>query len=135
MAHSHTTNYDLIKPEVSADVGAWGAYVNTNSDTIDTAMKAIQDAVDATEVVADAALPKAGGTMSGAIVGAAISATTVTASGAFGCNGKTAQAAVAADAALVYYGSDNADLAVSTQDTVALVNTIRAALIANGILA
>lgn len=134
MAHSHTTNYDLIKPEVSADVGAWGAYLNTNSDTIDTAMKAISDAVVVADGIADAALPKAGGTMSGAIVGAAISATTVTASGAFGCNGKTAQEAVSIGGELVYYGADLSDLALSTQDTVTLVNAMRAALIANGIL-
>ena len=62
-----------------------------------------------------------------------------TAVGAFGCNSKTAQAAAASGAAVVATGSTNAapfgyTTAGQADRIVALLNTIQAALIANGIL-
>lgn len=67
MAHSHTTHYDYIKPEVASDTDAWGGFWNTNADDIDADLYDIQVALDAEEVVGAAALPKAGGTMTGRV--------------------------------------------------------------------
>lgn len=55
-----TTNYSFIKPAVFSDVDLWGGYLNTSLDSIDTQIKT-------TDNFAQAALPKAGGTMSGNI--------------------------------------------------------------------
>jgi hypothetical protein len=57
-----TTNYGLTKPTVGASENTWGDSLNTDMDLIDTQMKASAD-------VAAAALPKAGGTMTGVIAG------------------------------------------------------------------
>ena len=65
MADSTTTNFGLTKPEVGASEDTWGAKVNTDMDLIDAQMKASANAIVATVAVANAALPKAGGGLSG----------------------------------------------------------------------
>jgi hypothetical protein len=55
-----TPNYALHKPTVGGDTDAWGALLNENADTLD-------DALDSISGVADGALPKGGGTMSGTL--------------------------------------------------------------------
>ena len=54
-------NYGWTKPAVGASSDSWGGKLNTDLDGIDSALFAVSG-------VANAALPKAGGAMSGAIV-------------------------------------------------------------------
>lgn len=56
-----TTNYGWTKPTVGGDTGAWGGILNTLFDDADGDLKAVDD-------VAAAALPVAGGTMTGPLV-------------------------------------------------------------------
>ena len=67
MADTTTTNYSFTKAEDQASSGTWGSKGNTNLDLIDTEIKTRETEIDATETVANAALPKAGGAMSGEI--------------------------------------------------------------------
>ncbi len=55
-----TTNYSWTKPTVLGDLGAWGTELNTTLDGIDTQMKT-------TDNKAAAALPMAGGAMTGRV--------------------------------------------------------------------
>ena len=71
----------------------------------------------------------------GATTAATVRGTTITATGAFGCNGKTAQTsatvngAIAGTAGAIYTGTEQTML----NDLKALVNQMRTALINNGI--
>lgn len=60
MADTFTAHYNFTKPQVGGDPDTWGDLLNANFDSIDTA---IYDA----KTVADAAVPKAGGTMTGVL--------------------------------------------------------------------
>lgn len=64
MADTLTLNYSWTKPEPGASSGTWGDKTNDNWDEVDADLKAVSN-------VADAALPKAGGTMTGQLVAAA----------------------------------------------------------------
>ncbi len=68
MATTYTPNYNLAQPEVGGEVDTWGGLLNTDLLTIDTTMKAISD-------VANGALPKTGGTMTGALTNTATGGT------------------------------------------------------------
>lgn len=63
MADTVTSNYNLVKPEVGSSTDTWGVKLNTNFNTIDSQMKTNADAAAAAQTTANAALPKAGGTM------------------------------------------------------------------------
>lgn len=70
-----TTNYGWTKPTVGGDSGAWGGYLNADLDSIDSQVKTVETAAAAAQSTANAALPKAGGTMTGTLN--ALAATTV----------------------------------------------------------
>ena len=55
-----TTNYGWTKPDVGGSSGAWGGNLNTDLDSIDSTVFTVSG-------VANAALPKAGGVMTGRI--------------------------------------------------------------------
>lgn len=55
-----TANYGWTKPTIGGDSGSWGGELNTSLDNIDTTVKAVS-------TVANAALPLAGGTMTGLV--------------------------------------------------------------------
>lgn len=65
MADTVTSNYNLVKPEVGASSDTWGTKWNQNADSIDSQMKSNANAASAAQTTANAALPKAGGTMTG----------------------------------------------------------------------
>lgn len=109
-----TTNYTWTKPTVGGSQDAWGTILNTALDDIDTDLKTVDDAAvaaqaDATtgiadaatadgkavaaQATADAALPKAGGVMTGQLdakTGTLAYATQATASGDLTFNMNTA---------------------------------------------
>ncbi len=76
MADTTTTNYGWVKPENGASDDTWGTKDNSNLDSQDTVVKAVSDAAAAALATATAALPKAGGTMTGAIAGVTAAKTT-----------------------------------------------------------
>ena len=57
---ANTTNYGWTKPDVGGSNGAWGGILNTMADAIDSTVFTVSG-------VASAALPKAGGVMTGRI--------------------------------------------------------------------
>lgn len=65
-----TTNFGWTKPTVSGSSGAWGTILNTALDDIDTDVKAVK-------TTADAALPKAGGTLTGPLTTETVAGTIV----------------------------------------------------------
>jgi hypothetical protein len=67
MADTTTTVYGLVKPEVGASTGTWGAKLNTNLDDLDTLLNGIQNDADAAQATADAAVPKTGGVCTGRV--------------------------------------------------------------------
>jgi hypothetical protein len=60
MPDTFTANYNWTKPSVGADSGTWGGLLNSDLDGIDATVFAVSG-------VANAALAKSGGTMTGAI--------------------------------------------------------------------
>ncbi|MBV8594548.1 MAG: hypothetical protein JOZ27_09645 [Caulobacteraceae bacterium] len=60
MADTYTLNYGWTKPQVGADTNAWGPLINADFDGIDSTVYAVS-------LVANAAMPKSGGTFSGGI--------------------------------------------------------------------
>lgn len=67
MANTYTANYNLTKPEVGAATNQWGGLINTNFDAIDSEIKARETAITNVTTTANAALARAGGTMTGFI--------------------------------------------------------------------
>lgn len=62
-----TTNYGWNPPDVGADDGTWGTVLNALIDEIDADLASVDALADAAQATADAALPKNGGTMLGAL--------------------------------------------------------------------
>lgn len=60
MVDATTTNYGWTKPTVGADSNTWGGLLNGDMDSIDADLFAVSG-------VANAALPKAGGTITGSL--------------------------------------------------------------------
>jgi hypothetical protein len=60
MADTTTTNYSFTKPEIDGSDDTWGVKLNSDLDSIDTNLKSVSN-------VADASLPKVGGSVTGAI--------------------------------------------------------------------
>lgn len=64
-----TTNYGFTKPTDGGDSNVWGGFLNTSLDGIDTQVKNRQNEAAAAQTTANAALPKAGGVMTGRVDG------------------------------------------------------------------
>jgi hypothetical protein len=62
-----TTNYGITIPTPGASYGTWGSILNTALDAIDAQMYSNDQAAAAAQATADAALPKAGGVMTGRV--------------------------------------------------------------------
>ena len=67
MPDSYTAFLNMTKPEVGASPNTWGTKFNTNLDTIDANAKSLDTAVKAARGVADAAVKRAGDTMTGGL--------------------------------------------------------------------
>jgi len=106
-----TTNYNFALPVVGSDKNAWGNFLNQNWNSLDTLLKTATD-------TSNAALPKAGGTMTGFI--------TLNANPTAVLHPVTKQYADAADAAL----STRVTTAQTTADT-AVANAATAQTTAN----
>lgn len=65
MADAYTEFLNLTKPEVGASRDSWGDKWNTNAGKLDAWAKGIDAAVKANTALANAAMPKVGGTFSG----------------------------------------------------------------------
>lgn len=65
MSTTPTANFTWAKPDVASESGAWGADLNAIFDAIDLECDVLEDAAAAAQVTANAALSKAGGTMTG----------------------------------------------------------------------
>lgn len=65
MPDATTTNFGFTKPTVGGDSGTWGGLLNDNWDQLDTDLQAVKD-------TADAALPLAGGTLTGTVATKAV---------------------------------------------------------------
>lgn len=114
-------------------IGAPGAFAVTGALT--AASASISGSASANSLASTTSVTGATVTATGAITGG-----TLVAVGGFGCNGATAQTAVSAGPAVATTAATNVTpfgytTAAQADRIVALLNTIRTALIANGILA
>lgn len=96
-----TSNFLWSKPTVGGDGGAWGTKLNTLFDAIDTDLNTVK-------TTADAALPKAGGTMTGRVKQFTESYTTVSL-------GSSLSGATAVDLSLgnFFYGTATGNITLS----------------------